>query len=192
MEGKQSLRLLIALMAINVSVKSYASSVIGADKYVTAQAGKESYMLFNDKNVSALNISAKDFVGVKIAAKNLQNDIFLVSGKKPVLDSTSGKLPKETIIIGTLGKSELIDKMVKAGKIDISGIKGKWEAYQMQVVNNPLPGVTRALVIVGSDKRGTIYGVYDLSAQIGVSPLNWWADVPAKEKCCAICKPFKT
>src|SRR5262249_3839449 len=62
--------------------------------------------------------------------------------------------------------------------IDVAAIKGQWESYLLQVVSDPLPDVKSALVIVGSDKRGTIYGIYDLSQQMGVSPWYYWADVP--------------
>ncbi len=84
------------------------------------------------------------------------------------------------MIAGTVGKSGLIDGLVKSGKIKVSGIAGKWESFIIAVVNRPLPGVGRALVIAGSDKRGTIYGLYEISEQIGVSPWYWWADVPAQ------------
>ena len=57
------------------------------------------------------------------------------------------------------------------------GSRGQWESALTTVVEQPMPGVRRALVIAGADKRGTIYGIYDLSEQIGVSPWYWWADV---------------
>ncbi len=82
------------------------------------------------------------------------------------------------VVVGTLGRNAYIDKLVSQGTIDVSAIRGAWEAHLMQVVSKPFPGVDQALVIVGSDKRGTIYGIYDLSQQIGVSPWYWWADVP--------------
>ncbi len=81
-----------------------------------------------------------------------------------------------------MGKSSLIDQLAKDGKIDSSALVGKWEKFITQIVENPFPGVKRALVIAGSDKRGTIYGIYDLSNQIGVSPWYWWADVPVKKQ----------
>jgi hypothetical protein len=58
----------------------------------------------------------------------------------------------------------------------------QWESYVLQIVKNPLPGVDAALVIAGSDRRGTIYGIYQLSEMIGVSPWYWWADVPVKQR----------
>jgi len=86
------------------------------------------------------------------------------------------------IIAGTIGKNVVIDKLVKDKKIDVKGIAGKWETFLIQVVNKPLPGVKRALIIAGSDKRGTIFGIYEISKQIGVSPWYWWADVPVLKK----------
>ena len=87
---------------------------------------------------------------------------------------------KFAVIIGTLGKSPLIDGLVKSGKLNADAISGKWESFIITTVANPLPGVDQALVIAGSDKRGTIYGIYEISEQIGVSPWYWWADVPSK------------
>ncbi len=81
-------------------------------------------------------------------------------------------------MIGTISKSSIIDRLIREHKLDVSPITGKWEATVVQVVEKPMPGVARALVIAGSDKRGTIFGIYDLSEQIGVSPWCWWADVP--------------
>ncbi|TVY39952.1 hypothetical protein LOCC1_G004442, partial [Lachnellula occidentalis] len=86
------------------------------------------------------------------------------------------------ILAGTLNKSPLIRALVRAHKLDITSIAGRWESFISQVVINPLPGVGRALVIVGSDMRGTVYGLYDVSEQIGVSPWWWWADVPVRER----------
>ena len=77
-------------------------------------------------------------------------------------------------------KAPLIDGLVKAGKIKTDTIAGKWESFIIATVAQPLPGVDQALVIAGSDKRGTIYGIYEISEQIGVSPWYWWADVPPK------------
>ncbi|KFL44963.1 hypothetical protein IL54_0330 [Sphingobium sp. ba1] len=82
------------------------------------------------------------------------------------------------VLIGTLGESPTIDRLAATGKIDVAPIKGKWESYSLQTVRNPMPGIEEALVIIGSDKRGTIYGIYDLSQNIGISPWYWWADVP--------------
>ncbi len=85
------------------------------------------------------------------------------------------------IIAGTIGHSAVIDKLVSSSTIDVSAIKGKWESFATQLVKNPVPGCPQALVIAGSDPRGTIFGIYDISEQIGVSPWYFWADVPVKK-----------
>ena len=102
-----------------------------------------------------------------IAAGNLQQDILQVCGKKPeLLTSTSSK---RCIIAGTYG-TPFIKKLMSAGKIDKKELDGKNEKYILQVIANPCEGIDEAVVIIGSDRRGTIYGIYELSEQMGVSP----------------------
>ena len=84
------------------------------------------------------------------------------------------------IIAGTVGHSQVIDDLISKKVIDVGEIQGKWEAFVSTLVKNPIPGCAQALVIAGSDPRGTIYGIYDVSEQIGVSPWYFWADVPTK------------
>ena len=128
-------------------------------------------------------IDSKDWPGVTRAGNDLANDFGLVTGTKgKVATSTSGLTNVPVIIAGTIGKSAIIDGLVSAGKIDVSGIKGKWESFSSQVVENAAEGNSSALVLAGSDKRGTIYALYDISEQIGVSPWYWFADVPPKKK----------
>jgi hypothetical protein len=160
--------------------------------FLSAQPGNESFISFekgkgkfaiSDSGISApLVISSTDWPGVIRAFKDMQSDIGKSSSAAP--EFYIDKLPssKEIIIAGTIGKSTLIDKLVGAKKIDITDIAGKWETFLIQTVINPLPGVKKALIIAGSDKRGTIYGIYEISKQIGVSPWYWWADVPVLKK----------
>ena len=90
---------------------------------------------------------------------------------------------KTAIIVGQIGQSRLIDEIVAAGKFDeAAGIKGKWEAYATKTIKNPVPGVGDALVIAGSDARGTIDGIYSISEEIGVSPWYWYSDMPVKRR----------
>jgi len=132
-------------------------------------------------NCASLCISPEDWPGVIRALGDLQNDIGRVTGTTP--DLITGKVPRkrEVVIAGTIGKSHLIDKLIKKGRINADDITGKWESFLIQTVDKPFPGVSRALVIAGSDKRGTIYGIYEISGQIGVSPWHWWADVPVRK-----------
>jgi hypothetical protein len=119
-----------------------------------------------------------EWPGVLRTIRDVQADISHVTGQEPAMltDAPQGRQP--VVLIGTLGHSALIDKLVQGGKLDVGNLAGRWETFVVQTIANPLPGVASALVVAGSDKRGTIYGLYDLSAQMGVSPWTWWADVP--------------
>ena len=137
--------------------------------------------LVTDANAVPLHVADNDWPGVLRAARDLQADIERVTGRKPDIKTTAPAKSSVAVLIGTVGKSALIDGLVAAGKLDVAAIRGKWEAFVIETVDRPLPGVDRALVIAGSDKRGTIYGIYEISEQIGVSPWYWWADVPVKK-----------
>jgi hypothetical protein len=76
----------------------------------------------------------------------------------------------------------LVDAIVKDSKLDVSRIRGKWESYIIATLDRPLPNVRSALVIIGSDRRGTAFGVYEVSQMIGVSPWHWWADATPERK----------
>ena len=95
-----------------------------------------------------------------------------------MLTSLAAPLPAELIVVGVLGKSAEIDKLVAARKLDAATVSGKWEAAVTTVVASPLPGVKRALVITGSDRRGAAFALFQISREMGVSPWTWWADVP--------------
>jgi hypothetical protein len=105
------------------------------------------------------------------AAKDLQADINRVTGVTPTLVTSAAAASGDVVLIGTIGRSPLIDGLVRERKLDVSAIAGKWESFILQTVLSPMPGVARAVIIAGSDKRGTIFGIYDLSEQIGVSPV---------------------
>lgn len=150
--------------------------------YVTSTVAEKQFVLSAPEGGSALVVSSADYPGVITALKNLQTDIGRVTDRLP--DIVYNDLPgqKPLVIVGTIGKSPIIAELVKNRKLDVQDIAGKWEAFVIQTVEEPFPGVGQALVIAGSDKRGTIYGIYDLSGQIGVSPWYWWADVPVKKQ----------
>lgn len=124
---------------------------------------------------------AKTSSGVQRAAADLALDFGRVTGHNgTLLNLTGSTLPSahpSLILIGTVS-SPLISSLITSNKLNVSAIQGQWESFQTQLVSNPAPGVEQALVIVGADKRGAIYGVYDLSVQMGVSPWYFWADVP--------------
>ena len=143
------------------------------------QLAPDRFTLMENGVANEILVDEQEDAGVMIAVRNLQNDFKRVSGRAAGLCYTPGV--KRMIMVGTL-KSRYIRELVKAKKIDASLLEGKNEKYLMTVVSAPLNGVDEALVIVGSDKRGTIYGIYELSEQIGVSPWYDWADVPVMSR----------
>lgn len=119
-----------------------------------------------------------DYDGLSLVAKSFAEDVRLVTGVVPEIVTESKMLTDTAVIFGSIGNNEIIDSLIADGVIDVSDIKGKWECYKIQVVKEPAEGIEQAVVVVGSDKRGTIYGIYHISELIGVSPWVYWADVP--------------
>jgi hypothetical protein len=167
---------LLLLMLLNITTVR-----AGDVPYVSTKPVPGSFILAAGGKPAPIFAGADDYEGVVLALKSFQADVKAVTGNEPVL-STGNVSGKQVMIVGTLGKSLLIDKLVKDKKISLAGLAGKNEMFISQVVKNPMPGVETALVIAGSDKRGTIYGIYDLSKEIGVSPWYYWADVPISHK----------
>ncbi len=128
------------------------------------------FVLAKDGRAAQIVTAAEDHDVVRIAAEDLRGDIASVTGAKADSDMQ--------VWIGTLGRNPAIDRLVAAGRIDAVKLRGAWESFLIAAVPHPAPGVKHALVVVGSDRRGTAYGAYELSRAIGVSPWHWWADVP--------------
>ena len=138
-----------------------------------------------------LCVAQEDYKVAHIAAGDLAADIERVAGLKPRVKENANGLSPHAVLIGTLGHSGAIDALVRGGKLNVDEIRGKWESFLMTVVADPLPGVQEALVIAGSDRRGTAFGAYDLSRQIGVSPWYWWADVPPQHRNALVVRPAR-
>jgi hypothetical protein len=153
---------------------------IGGESYVRFENGKGRFPLSSSGKSAPLCVSSKDYPGVLLILKNFQNDIESVTDARPKILVDSLPHSKELVLVGTIGRSPMIDELVQEKKLDVKGIAGQWEAFLIQSVDMPFAGVHQALVIAGSDKRGTIYGMFDVSQRIGVSPWYWWADVPVK------------
>ena len=168
------------LVSIGFVVSGGTMFALTTDDIVSEQGVAGGFSLFAGGHAAAIFADTNDWPGVLRAAGDLRADVQRVSGLTPQLSGGIPAAGANVILIGTVGKSSIIDRLVRENKIDVSPITGKWESFFLQVVPNPFPGVDNALVICGSDKRGTIYGIYDLSEQIGVSPWYWWADVPPK------------
>jgi len=173
---------IFSVLLIQTSFSSSKKNIIDNEKNYISYKKENYYFAISELGKSTpLYISSEDYPGVIFALKDLQNDIKNVTGIEPALSIDTLPKSNDAIIVGTLDKSPIIDKLVTEKKINVEGIKNKWEATIIQVIDNPVPGINRALVIAGSDKRGTIYGIYDVSEKIGVSPWYWWADVPVKK-----------
>ena len=155
---------------------------LGQPRYVESEPQAGSFAIADGKSCASLYVDTGDHAGVVRAVSDLQRDIAKVTGCTASVAHDDKGVQTRTIIVGTIGKSSVIERLIRSRKIDVSQVSGQWESFLIQVVPNPLPGVGSGLIIAGSDKRGTIYGVYDVSEQIGVSPWYWWADVPVLHK----------
>lgn len=146
-----------------------------------SKANAMMYIDANDSEYDGISIIAEAFkadiarvTGIGVDDEGVANES--PNGLQVVTDKS--QLSGKAIIAGTIGSNgnDLINQLVSEGKINVSDIEGKWESYKLQVVKNPIAGVDEALVIAGSDKRGTIYGIFRISELMGVSPWVWWAD----------------
>ncbi|KAL5525645.1 hypothetical protein ACEPAG_6981 [Sanghuangporus baumii] len=172
---------LVILVVLLVSFRNVIA--IGQITCVSFKHDPSSFTVVNGHTVAPLFLSEDEWPGVQRAASDFASDIEQVTGRMPQLSNVSNvvssiKTSVPPVIIGTLGKSSLIDAIVNHTRLDVSSVSGQWEAFMTRMVANPLPGIPMAYIIIGADKRGTIFAMYDLSEQIGVSPWHWFADVP--------------
>jgi hypothetical protein len=149
---------------------------IGQQKYVDTTSSQDAFVLAQKGKVADIYVDSQDWPGVIRAASDLAADINRVTGRLPKITNDENDLCKNIIVIGTIGKSKVVDRFIH----DANQIKNQWESFI--ITAQPRRGCDNLLIIAGSDKRGTIYGIYDLSEQIGVSPWYWWADVPVVHK----------
>ena len=156
-------------------------SLSAADKFVFFQQGD---LLLNADNQVQIYLDHNDCRGVSYAVQALIKDIQKVSGssasiitdfttssKGSASKSSKGNASRANILVGTIGHSAAIDRLVKLRRLDAKLLQGKYEKFIITLIDGQL-------VIAGSDRRGTIYGIYELSQQMGVSPWYDWADVP--------------
>ncbi|KAI0830304.1 hypothetical protein BC628DRAFT_1357337 [Trametes gibbosa] len=176
----------IQAAAVGAGLLAFVCDVlaIGQDTCVEFKSSHTNFPIVLSGKATPILLSADEWPGVQRTAFDFASDIHQVTGVKPTLknvtavQSSYSSLGSTAVIVGTLGKSSLIDDVVSRTKLDVSSIEGKWEAFMAKEVEDPLPGIKSAYVIIGADKRGTIYALYDHSEQFGVSPWYWWADVP--------------
>lgn len=141
---------------------------------IVSMAQADKFYIVKNNKTAPIVVDENDWMGVIRAAINLGDDVRKVTGI-PSLVVLNEIQDRPSIIVGTIGKSKNIDKLIKEKKLNVKDIKGQWESYVIQ-------GIDGNLVVAGSDKRGTIYGIYEISRQIGVSPWYWMADAPVEHK----------
>ncbi len=169
-------KLIFVTIVLLFTSKIYSQNIIIAKKETGA------FPVVSTEQATMIYVDSSDYWLVRKVADFFQQDIEKVTGKKPLIVNSLPASAKNIIIIGSLGQSSAIKKLVTEKKLNVTKINGKWEACQIQIINKPFKGIGNALVITGNDRRGTAYGVFELSKQIGVSPWYWWADVPVKKK----------
>ena len=160
----------------------YAPLTLAAESCISTTGGQGMFAIVAHGKSTPIYLSSQDYTGVLKVSEHLQSDIERVTHIKPKIIMDELPVANDLIIVGTIGRSPVIDKLIQENKINAKNVDGRWDTYALQTVDNPLPTVNRALVIFGSNKRGTIYGMYDLASRIGVSPWYWWADVPVQKK----------
>ena len=148
-------RLFIFSLGLVAILMPRAAHGIGQTPYILHRAVPGAFPVVQGKSAAAIYTDSADWPGVARAAADLSADIGRVTGIAPALVRNATGVKTDAIIVGTIGRSPVVDQLIRNRKLDVSGVAGKWEAFVIQVVTRPLPGVSSALVIAGSDKRGT-------------------------------------
>jgi hypothetical protein len=188
------------LISLNCILFFFNTSLAAQDKKILTN-GKitiseiktpSSFPLSDNSVIPSFYFDKTDAKVVKIAAEAFAGDIKAVTGTDMRLTNSETLNSDYNIVAGTIGQSKIIDELVQNKLLDVTSVKNKWECFTIQIIKGnpkfkdskaPLAGVGGLLVIAGSDRRGTAFGIFHLSRTMGVSPFVWWADVvPAKRK----------
>lgn len=159
--------ILVVMTAKADELRVVTSPEDGCFTIAGATVTDKAIVLYDDKDAEVVTTVIDLFLS---DLKAVTKKVFLKYKAEP----SSQKCP---IIVGTIGRSSHVDQLIADGKLDVSGVEGRWEAFGMQTVDNPMEGVSRALVLFGSQPRSTAYAMFELSRMMGVSPWIWWADV---------------
>ena len=173
MKEKYLLALLLLLSFIQVPAQ---------DIIITKKNGSAVFPIVTRSVHAIIYVDKNDHWLMHRAAELLGQDLEMLTGQKATITSSWPRSADHLIIIGSLDSSDIIKKLAAENKIQTSGLTGQWEKFLIQTLKEPAKGIGHALIITGSDKRGTAYAVFELSKQMGVSPWYWWADVPVKKK----------
>ena len=173
---KSSVRIAVSLLLLAAAPVVFACT---EPVSVCTKPAKTSFPLIGNGQPATLLVEPTTADSAVIyASMNFAEDLTRVSGHAPVQITDPREAPGDLIILGVVGQSPVLEELVRTGKINVADLTGQWEAYRQIVVDKPFPNVPRALVIAGSDRRGAVFGLYDISGKIGVSPWHWFADVP--------------
>ncbi|MBC6607558.1 glycosyl hydrolase 115 family protein [Hymenobacter sp. BT188] len=168
---------LICWLLLSLSYPMGAQPTPTAPLVLAGSYSAEGFALVHEKLAAPLYLDNQDAEVVRVAADALARDIANITSITPALRGVNEPLGGFSVLIGTVGQSKLIDQLAAGGVKQVAGLKGKWEAFSISVVDKPFGQAGKALVIAGSDRRGTAFGVFELSRRLGVSPWYWWADV---------------
>lgn len=167
------------LLAVSVSLNAVNKTYTGKFPAISETEILDYFPLVSNREVSKIFIDTNDFPVVNISSQMLSDDIKRVTGKNAIIsrsESLSEIRGQSSVVIGTIGNNTIIDELIDKDLIDVDTIKNKWESFLITTIRHPEYD-TPILVIAGSDRRGTAYGVTSLCEAIGVSPWYWWADV---------------
>ena len=140
------------------------------------------FEMASQSQVASFLVEEAAYSGVKKIIQKVAKDIELVTNQLPDIKEKLYEDNSRVILVGTLGKSQWLETLENKGMMDFSMVRGKREVYQIAMIKQPFECIKEALVICGSDKRGTIYGLFQLSEWIGVSPWVYWGDVKPEHK----------
>ncbi len=175
---KRYLRVVLFLSVASVGLPVVACE---PEQLICQKSSKERFGLISQSQPVPVLIDANANSAIRLAAKNFADDLTAVSGNTASLHLALKGIAGPVVIIGEANKSPLINELVKAGRLDLSSLSGQWEAFKIERVKNPWPNVPEALVVVGADRRGAVFGAYTLSEHVGVSPWYWFADAPIRK-----------
>ncbi|HVT86822.1 MAG TPA: glycosyl hydrolase 115 family protein [Chitinophagaceae bacterium] len=174
-------KLFFSLILLTLTISFWGQQVQSIKNLVAFRQNSNGFALFQKNKAADILIDTTDDKTVLLVTGLFADDVKQVTGFRPMAENFIKSGTKICVIAGTIETNRLIKTLIANHKIDVSDVKGKWESCLIQVVDHPFKGVDRALVIAGSDRRGTAYGLFEISKQIGVSPWYYFADVPVRK-----------
>ena len=174
------MKLIVSISSLFLFFFLCLGELAGQD-FITFSGEKNAFSLSTSGKKITILVSKEDHKGVLTVAEMLKKDLEAVTGNEvEIINELTGS-GSNLIIVGSVDRSPFIQQLKDDKKFKVDDLEGKWEKFVLEKVSNPITNVRNALVISGSDKRGTIFGMFELSKQIGVSPWYYWADAPIIE-----------